>query len=102
MLYSVKMTFDYAGMAPENHRGVCEMHVKKMQKKYKSVVDALVVQRVEGGVTLCEAIRASLPINQMELMKTLLFRRYVGTTDTNSNNMVRRHQVFTVGRVLTR
>jgi hypothetical protein len=97
-LYNVKMTLDYASMAPEKRRTVCEMHVKKMHRKYRSVVDALVVQRIEGGVTLCEAIRARASIDQMELMKTLIFRRYVGTTDTNSNNMVRRqcgeHQVF--------
>ena len=91
------MTLDYASMAPEKRRVVCGMHVKKMHRKYRSVVDALVVECIEGGVTLCEAIRARAPTDQMELMKTLIFRRYVGTTDTNSNNMV----VTPGGRILS-
>jgi hypothetical protein len=46
---------------------------------------------------MCQVIKSKGIIDMLELMKVLLFRRYVESTDTNTNNMV----VDKMGRVLS-
>ena len=84
----VLMTYNYTELALESSRTASDRTIGALRKKCSDVVDLLVVQKVEGGTTLCEAIRSGSPVNLLELMKVLLFRRYVESTDTNSNNIV--------------
>ena len=84
----VLMTYNYTELAQESSRTASERTIGALKKKCSDVVDLLMVQKVEGGTTLCEAIRSGAPVKLLELMKVLLFRRYVESTDTNSNNIV--------------
>lgn len=84
----VLMTYNYVALALESSRTASERTIGALKKKCSDIVDVLMVQKVEGGTTLCEAIRSGAPVKLLELMKVLLFRRYVESTDTNSNNIV--------------
>lgn len=84
----VLMTYKYEDLAQESSRTASERTIGALKTKCSNIVDVLMVQKVEGGTTLCEAIRAGAPVKLLDLMKVLLFRRYVESTDTNSNNIV--------------
>ena len=71
--------------------------IEALKKKCSDIVDVLVVLQVEGGSNMCQVIKSGGTIDMLELMKVLLFRRYVESTDTNTNNLV----VNLEGRVLS-
>jgi len=84
---NTKMTFDYLEMAPETYT-LAERNINALIRDNQGVVDVLMVDQVENGLSLCEAIKQGAPIDLLELMKILLFRRHVQSTDTNSSNIV--------------
>ncbi len=97
VIKKVLMTYDYCSMAGPTSVVASEKAIKALRERCASVVDVLLVKQVKGGSNMCHVIRAGEPIDMLELMKVLLFRRYVESTDTNTNNMV----VDPSGRVLS-
>ena len=86
---NVLMTYDYLAMAPSPERkAAVARHLNKLENDNKFCVDVLLADRVHGGVTLCEAIKIKRPIDMLALLKVLLFRRFVESTDTNTLNIV--------------
>jgi hypothetical protein len=97
VIRKVLMTYDYCSMALESSVKASVRTIEAMKKKCSDIVDVLMVTRVEGGSNMCQVIKSGGTINMLELMKVLLFRRYVESTDTNTNNLV----VDREGRVLS-
>ncbi len=97
VIKKVLMTYDYCSMALESSAKASVRTIEAMKKKCSDIVDVLMVTQVEGGSNMCQVIKSKGIIDMLELMKVLLFRRYVESTDTNTNNMV----VDREGRVLS-
>lgn len=93
----VLMTYDYCSMALESSVKASVRTIEALKKKCSDIVDVLMVIQVEGGSNMCQVIKSGGTIDMLELMKVLLFRRYVESTDTNTNNLV----VNREGRVLS-
>jgi len=85
---NILMTFDYGAMAPESSKNASIKNIGAIQKKCSNVVDLLMVEQVADGMNLCNSLKAGKFVDKLELIKVLLFRRYVQSTDTNSNNIV--------------
>jgi hypothetical protein len=93
----VLVTFDYIAMAEESSQMASERNIQAMKRECKNVVDAFIQKKVPNAINLCNALKTGRVVDKLELMKTLLFRRYIKTTDTNSNNIV----IDTHGRSLS-
>jgi len=97
LVKKVLMTYDYISLALESSKTASTKTITALRKKCSDVVDVLLVTKVDKSMNLCQTIKSGLPVDSLELMKVLLFRRYVESTDTNSNNI----EVDSVGRCLS-
>ena len=85
---NILMTLDYASRAPLCSQKASERNIGALERRHNKVVDVLMVSRVAGGANLCHALKGHGAVDRLELLKVLFFRRYVESTDTNSNNIV--------------
>lgn len=97
IIKKVLMTFDYISLSLDSSKTASARTIGALKTKCSDIVDVLLVSKVENSMNLCQTIKSGLPINMLELMKVLLFRRYIESTDTNSNNI----QVDSDGRCLS-
>jgi hypothetical protein len=84
----VLVTYDYSAMAVPAKKQKCEETMKSLLSVRNGLVDVLITDKAEGGVPLFLAIKLNRYIDKLALLKVLLFRRFVQTTDTNTLNIV--------------
>jgi hypothetical protein len=87
-LTDVLVTYDYAAMAVPAKKQKCEETMKALLSVRGGLVDVLITDKADGGIPLFLAIKLNRYIDKLALLKVLLFRRFVQTTDTNTLNIV--------------